>query len=99
MNRSDLIARLAADHAHLRRQDAERLVATVLQEIADALRRGQRVELRGFGTFSIKDRAPRTARNPRLGEKVQVGRRRVAHFKSSKVLNQRLNDELEPPPA
>ena len=99
MKRSDLVARIAEANPHLRQQDAEWLVATVLQEIADALRQGHRVELRGFGTFSIKDREPRMARNPRLGEKVQVGRRRVAHFKSSKVLNQRLQEALEPPPA
>ena len=98
MTRSELIARVAAANPHLRHQDAERIVATILSEIADALRQGQRVELRGFGAFSIKDRAARVARDPRLGHAVQVNCRRVLHFKGSKALNKRLNEVLKAPP-
>ena len=97
MTRSELIARIAASNTHLRHQDAERIVAAVLREIADALRQGHRVELRGFGAFSIKDRAPRIARDPRLGHAVKVGSKRVLHFKSSKLLNKRLNEALGTP--
>ena len=99
MTRSELISRIAARNPHLHHQDAERIVAAVLREIADALRQGHRVELRGFGAFSIKDLAPRSARDPRLGRVVQVDSRRVLHFKSSRILNRRLNEKLEPPPA
>lgn len=94
MTRSELVARITASNEHLRYKDAERIVAAILDEIADTLRQGHRVELRGFGTFSVKDRAPRTARDPRLGRTVRVGARRVLHFKSSRLLNKRLNEVL-----
>ena len=97
MTRSELVARLAASNPHLRHRDAERLVDAVLHEIAEALRQGHRVELRGFGAFSIKDRAARIARDPRLGSTVQVASKRVLHFKSSKLLNKRLNEALGTP--
>ena len=95
LTRSELIGRLTAANPHLRHQDAARIVATILREIADALRHGNRVELRGFGTFSVKDRAPRTARDPRRGRSVRVGRKRLLHFKSSRILNKRLNAALK----
>ena len=98
MTRSELVSRIAARNPHLRQQDAERIIAAILREIADALRQGQRVELRGFGAFSIKDRAPRTARDPRRGRVVQVDTRRVLHFKASRLLNRRLNEVLEASP-
>ena len=94
MTRSELVSRLAASNPHLRHRDAERLVDAVLHEIAEALRQGHRVELRGFGAFSVKDRAARTARDPRHGSTVQVASKRILHFKSSKLLNKRLNEAL-----
>lgn len=98
MTRSELVARIASSNPHLRRRDAERLIDALLYEIAEALRQGHRVELRGFGAFSIKDRAARIARDPRLGNTVQVASKRVLHFKSSKLLNKRLNKALGTPP-
>lgn len=97
MTRSELIARIKAANSHLRYQDVERIVSAVLDTIADSLRQGNRVELRGFGTFSVKDRAPRIARDPGRGRTVHVDSRRILHFKSSKLLNKRLNAALEPP--
>src|ERR687898_213045 len=70
MTKSELIARLAARNPHLYQRDVERIVATVFDEISKALASGHRVELRGFGAFSIKKRDPRTGRNPRTGSAV-----------------------------
>jgi integration host factor subunit beta len=75
----------------LYQQDVERIVATIFSEIADALAEGKRVELRGFGAFSVKDRPPRTGRNPRTGEAVEVDAKRVPFFKIGKQLHERLN--------
>ena len=67
MTKSELIARLAASHPHLYQRDVEQIVSTVFDEISEALSRGDRVELRGFGAFSVKHRRSRTGRNPRCG--------------------------------
>lgn len=91
MTKSELIRRIAANNPHLYQQDVERIVATIFHEIADALAEGKRVELRGFGAFSVKDRPPRTGRNPRTGEPVQVAAKRVPFFKIGKQLHERLN--------
>ena len=71
----------------------ERIVTTIFDEISDALARGDRVELRGFGAFSTKERAARVGRNPRTGEAVQVEKKYVPYFKCGKDLRDRLNAE------
>jgi len=93
MTKSELIARLAAKNPHLYQRDVERIVATVFDEISKALANGHRVELRGFGAFSVKKREPRTGRNPRTGEQVAVASKRVPYFKTGKDLRDRLNKE------
>lgn len=91
MTRSELISRLVERNPHLMARDAERVVATVFNEISDALARGDRVELRGFGAFSIKRRDARQGRNPRTGETVKVGEKNAPYFKTGKELRDRLN--------
>ncbi len=93
MTKSELIARLAARNPHLYQRDVERIVATVFDQISKALASGDRVELRGFGAFSVKRREPRTGRNPRTGEQVAVASKRVPYFKTGKDLRDRLNKE------
>lgn len=92
MVKSELIARLAELNPHLYQRDVERIVSTIFDEIFMALARGDRVELRGFGTFSVKQRQPRTARNPRTGQSVYVGEKHIPFFKTGKELRRRLND-------
>lgn len=91
MTKSELIAQLAAANPHLYQRDVERIVSTVFEEVTRALARGDRVELRGFGAFSVKRRPPRTGRNPRSGAAVQVAEKTVPFFKSGKELRARLN--------
>jgi integration host factor subunit beta len=91
MTKSELIARLAARNPHLYQRDVERIVATVFDEISKALAHGDRVELRGFGAFSVKNRPARTGRNPRTGAHVSVERKSVPFFKTGKEMRQRLN--------
>lgn len=92
MTKSELILRLAEANPHLYQRDVERIVSCIFDEISAALSRGDRVELRGFGAFSVKRRAPRTGRNPRTGESVQVAEKYVPFFKTGKELRERLND-------
>ncbi len=92
MTKSELIQRLAEMNPHLYLRDVEKIVDTVFNEIADALARGDRVELRGFGAFSVKERASRTGRNPRTGETVEVDAKRLPSFKTGKALREKLND-------
>ena len=91
MTRSQLILRLAELNPHLYHRDVERIVATVFEEISAALARGDRVELRGFGAFSVKRRAARVGRNPRTGEMVQVAAKHLPYFKTGKELRERIN--------
>jgi integration host factor subunit beta len=91
MTKSELIARLAEANPHLFHRDAERIVTTVFDEITAALARGDRVELRGFGAFSAKQRGARVGRNPRTGVSVQVSAKYIPYFKSGKQLRERLN--------
>lgn len=91
MTRSELIARLAERNPQLYQRDVERIVATIFDEIAAALARGQRVELRGFGAFSVKRRDARTGRNPRTGVTVRVSEKFIPFFKTGKQLRERLN--------
>lgn len=95
MIKSELVARLAAQNPHLYQRDVERIVSTVFDEIAAALARGDRVELRGFGAFSVKARPARTGRNPRTGEPVSVAEKYVPFFKTGKELRERLNDGVD----
>lgn len=91
MIKSELIQKLAEENPHLFQRDLEHIVNTILDEIGDALSRGDRVELRGFGAFSVKNRPARTGRNPRTGEKVEVGEKYVPQFKAGKEIRERLN--------
>ena len=91
MTKSELILRLAEKNPHLYQRDVERIVTTIFEEISSALAEGSRVELRGFGAFSVKSREARTGRNPRTGETVQVARKSVPFFKVGKELRMRLN--------
>jgi len=94
--KSELIARLAEKNPHLYQRDVERIVTTIFEEISAALARGDRVELRGFGAFSVKQRAPRVARNPRTGQAVKVGEKHIPFFKTGKELRERLNTDNAP---
>lgn len=91
MIRSELIQKIADDNPHLYQRDVERIVNTIFDEIIDAMSRGDRVELRGFGAFSVKKRDARTGRNPRTGEAVDVEEKHVPFFKTGKLLRDRLN--------
>lgn len=91
MTKSELIQRLAELNPHLYQRDVERIVSTIFEEISAALERGDRVELRGFGAFSVKQRDARVGRNPRTGDTVSVGAKHVPYFKTGKELRERLN--------
>ena len=91
MIRSELIQIIADENQHLYLRDVERIVNTVFSEITEALAKGDRVELRGFGAFSVKSRDARMGRNPRTGEPVKVASKAVPFFKTGKLLRDRLN--------
>ena len=91
MTKSDLILRLAEINPHLYHRDVERIVTAIFDEITTALARGDRVELRGFGAFSVKKRDSRVGRNPRTGAAVNVAEKAVPFFKTGKQLRERLN--------
>ncbi len=91
MIKSELIQLIAEENPHLYQRDVERIINTVFDEIGGALSRGDRVELRGFGAFSVKERPARTGRNPRTGSPVNVQAKRVPFFKTGKELRERLN--------
>ncbi|MCC7428027.1 MAG: integration host factor subunit beta [Alphaproteobacteria bacterium] len=91
MTKSELIAHLSAQNPHLLHRDVELIVSTIFEEITAALARGDRVELRGFGAFSIKRRDARHGRNPRTGESVEVPQKTVPFFKAGKELRDRIN--------
>lgn len=93
MTKSELILRLAEKNPHLYQRDIERIVTTIFDEIVGALARGDRVELRGFGAFSVKKRDARQGRNPRTGETVSVEGKAVPFFKTGKQLRERLNTD------
>jgi len=95
MIKSELIALLAEKNPHLYLRDVERIVTTIFDEISDAMARGDRVELRGFGAFSTKERAARVGRNPRTGEAVNVEKKYVPYFKCGKDLRERLNNRAD----
>ncbi len=88
MTRSDIVEELAARFAQLTHRDAESAVKAILDAMSDALVRSHRIEIRGFGSFSVNHRAPRLGRNPRSGERVLVPEKRVPHFKPGKALRE-----------
>ena len=91
MTKSELILKIGELNPHLYQRDVERIVSTIFDEISAALARGDRVELRGFGAFSVKQRNARLGRNPRTGDAVEVERKAVPFFKTGKQLRDRLN--------
>jgi integration host factor subunit beta len=93
MTKSELIARLSERYPHLYQRDVERIVNTIFDEISGALSRGDRVELRGFGSFSVRKRNARIGRNPRTGETVNVDEKFLPFFKTGKELRERLNSD------
>jgi integration host factor subunit beta len=93
MTKSELIQRIAEINPHLYHRDVERIVTTIFDEISEALARGDRVELRGFGAFSVKRRDSRVGRNPRTGDSVQVSEKFIPFFKTGKQLRERLNSD------
>ncbi|MBL4596584.1 MAG: integration host factor subunit beta [Robiginitomaculum sp.] len=95
MIKSELIAQLTEENPHLFQRDIERIVATIFEEITATLEAGDRVELRGFGAFSVRRRDPRNGRNPRSGESVKVGTKFVPFFKAGKELRMRVDTPLK----
>ena len=93
MIKSELVQRIAVKNPHLYQRDVENIVNTVLNEIIAALAQGDRVELRGFGAFSVKHRQARIGRNPRTGADVSVNRKSVPFFKTGKEIRERLNHD------
>lgn len=91
MTRSDLVEALAARFGQLTQRDAEFAVKTILDAMGDAMVKGHRIEIRGFGSFSINHRAPRIGRNPRSGESVMIPEKRVPHFKPGKALREQVD--------
>lgn len=91
MIRSDLVNKIAEIHTELYHRDAEIVVAAILEEIVEALSRGDRIEIRGFGVFAVKHRKARVGRNPGTGELVQVKDKMVPYFKPGKEMRARLN--------
>ena len=95
MTRSDLVTRLADRFAQLTQRDTEFAVKTILDAMSDALARGHRIEIRGFGSFSITRRPPRMGRNPRSGEQVLIPEKLVPHFKPGKALREAVDERGE----
>jgi integration host factor subunit beta len=91
MIKSELVQRISETNPHLYQRDVENIVDAILDEITRALARGDRVELRGFGAFSVKQRPARLGRNPRTGEQVKVTEKVVPYFKTGKEMRERLN--------
>jgi integration host factor subunit beta len=96
MIKSELIERISSQNPHLFARDIEKIVNAILDEIVDALSRGDRVELRGFGAFSVKRRGARQGRNPRTGAAVSVAKKAIPYFRTGKQMRARLNRETVP---
>jgi len=92
MIKSELVQKIAESNPHLYQRDVENIVNAILDEIVAAMMQGDRVELRGFGAFSVKNRPARFGRNPRTGEQVSVTEKHVPFFKTGKEMRERLND-------
>jgi len=97
MTRSELILALAARFPHLTNQDVAVATTEIIDAISSALTTGQRIEIRGFGSFSLNHRPPRVGRNPKTGERVAVPARHVPHFKAGKELRERVDATLALP--
>lgn len=95
MTKSELIEILAQRHNQLAPKDAELAVKTMLDAMATTLAQGDRIEIRGFGSFGLNYRPPRTGRNPKTGEKVLVPKKYVPHFKAGKELRERVDEAIE----
>ncbi len=95
MTRSELIDRIALGQRHLTAKDVELAVKVMIDRMSDALASGQRIEIRGFGSFSLHYRPPRIGRNPKTGEAVGVGGKYAPHFKPGKHLRDRVNHSRE----
>jgi integration host factor subunit beta len=96
MLKSELIKRVSSQNPHLFERDIEKLVSAIFDQIVEALRRGDRVELRDFGVFSAKLRGPRQGRNPRTGASVAIAKKAIPAFKTGKEMRARLNREAAP---
>lgn len=94
MTKSDLIERLAERNPRLSTRDADEAVKTVLDAMSDGLAQGHRIEIRGFGSFSLSYRPPRVGRNPKSGERVDVPAKHVPHFKAGKEMRERVDQNL-----
>ncbi len=97
MTKSELIACLAERYPRLVVKDADFVVNTILEAMSDALSTGQRIEIRGFGSFSLNCRSPRVGRNPKSGDKVMVPEKRAPHFKPGKELRERVDSMVGQP--
>lgn len=95
MTKSELIERVASQQSQLSQKDVELAIKTMIEEMSQTLATGGRIEIRGFGSFSLHYRAPRTGRNPKTGESVELSGKYVPHFKPGKELRDRVNDELQ----
>ena len=91
MIKSDLIEKIAEDNPHLFQKDVESIVNSIFEEIIEAMSRGEKVQIRGFGAFSVKKRDSRSGRNPRTGATVPIQEKHVPFFKTGKLLRDRLN--------
>lgn len=98
MTKSELIERIAARQSQLSSKDVELAVKTIIEHMAQTLSSGERIEIRGFGSFSLHYRAPRVGRNPKTGESVGLSGKYVPHFKPGKELRERVNASLETDP-
>lgn len=94
MTKSDLIERLVGQNSQLSAKDVELAVKTLLEHMAQALSGGERIEIRGFGSFSLHFRGPRQGRNPKTGDSVELTGKYVPHFKPGKELRERVNEDL-----
>jgi len=92
MTRSELVKNLCVKFPHLKEKEIEAVIAVIFQEISTSLSSGKRVELRGFGAFSLRKREARVARNPRTGEQVKVADRNSVYYRAGKALREYLND-------
>ena len=98
MTKADLIELVARSQTHFEERDVELIVKALLEQMSSALAAGERIEIRGFGSFSLHHRAPRIGRNPKTGEPVALPPRCVPHFRPGKLLRERVNAASAPPP-
>ena len=95
MTKSELIEKISAEQTQLSAKDVELAVKMIMDHMADALSHGERIEIRGFGSFSLHYRAARSGRNPKTGQKVQLDGKYVPHFKPGKELRERVNTGMQ----